>query len=233
MSYPVIHALIPAAGRGRRFGGDILKQYLPVAGKPVLQHAIEAVNIVPQISGITVVLSADDNMFSEQIHIENSGINTVSGGESRAESVSNGLQFIQREYPETQWVLIHDAARPCLSKSCLQDLLEKGLRETDGAILALPVRNTLKRAGCSGHIDRTIDRQALWAAQTPQLFPLERLRKALALMLANSESPTDEAGAMEYVGAHPLLVMGSPANIKITLPEDVVIAEAWFACAAK
>lgn len=230
---PVVHALIPAAGKGERFGGSILKQYIPIAGKPVLAHTIEAVNLYPGISGITVVLAEDDRMFAESIDSRAQGIETAMGGASRAESVMNGLDSIRRLHPGTDWVLVHDAARPCLPRTCLESLLEKGLRNPDGAILAVPVNDTLKRSDDSGLIDETIDRHAVWAAQTPQLFPLDRLASALKSLLKSGESPTDEAWAMEQSGARPLLVMGSPANIKITWPEDVGLAEAWFARNAK
>lgn len=229
MAGPVIHALIPAAGRSSRFGGEVLKQYLPVAGKSVLAHAIDAVNFHPEISGITVVLAADDSKFSDHVDVMRFGISTVTGGATRAESVMNGLRFIQAEHPETQWVLIHDAARPCLPRTCLENLLKKGLQEPDGALLAIPVHDTLKRIDAAGYIVQTVNRKALWVAQTPQLFPLGRLSLALSTMLANGKSPTDEAGAMEYTGARPLLVMGSPLNIKITWPDDMTVAAAWFA----
>lgn len=225
---PVIHALIPAAGKGERFGGSVLKQYLPVAGRPVLAHAIDAVNLYPEIAGVTVVLAADDMMFSELIDAGYSGIETVTGGASRAESVLNGVGSIIERHPETDWVLVHDAARPCLPRSCMDRLLEQGLGSTDGALLAIPVRDTLKQSGEENRVDATVDREGLWAAQTPQLFPARALASALQSMLETGSMPTDEAGAMEQAGARPLLVMGSPVNIKITFPDDVRIAEAWF-----
>lgn len=229
MARPVVHALLPAAGQGRRFGGGVLKQYLPLAGRPVLAHAIDAVNRYPEIAGVTVVLGAEDRIFGEMIEPEFDGIRTVIGGESRAESVLNGLRAIQQRYPETDWVLVHDAARPCLPAACLDALLEAGLASADGAILAVPVQDTLKRANDRDLVVETVDREALWAAQTPQLFPLQRLAAAIEAMLEAGEAPTDEASAMQYAGAQPLLVRGSPANIKITWPEDVAIAEAWLA----
>jgi 2-C-methyl-D-erythritol 4-phosphate cytidylyltransferase len=198
----------------------------------VLAHAIDAVNLYPEIAGVTVVLAEDDGMFADAIDTQAAGINTVTGGASRAQSVMNGLKSIRMQYPETEWVLVHDAARPCLPRSCVTDLLEKGLQSPDGAILAIPVGDTLKQSDESGRIHATIDRSRLWAAQTPQLFPLDSLANALESLLGAGEAPTDEAGAMEYMGAHPLLVMGSPANIKITWPDDVATAEAWFAARA-
>ena len=228
MSRPRIHALIPAAGVGARFGGTVLKQYLPLCGKPVLAHAIHAVNLYPEISGITVVLNAQDHMFQELIGTPGSGLETVSGGATRAESVMNGLRHIRQNHPQTQWVLVHDAARPCLSRTCLEELLREGLASDDGAILAIPVQDSLKTSDKSGFISGSVSRDGLWAAQTPQLFPLERLNSALEDMLKSGEIPTDEASAMQSIGARPRLVMGSTANIKITWPDDMAIAEAWL-----
>ncbi|MFT5138741.1 MAG: 2-C-methyl-D-erythritol 4-phosphate cytidylyltransferase [Lysobacterales bacterium] len=225
----VVHALIPAAGCGQRFGGGHLKQYLRIAGRPVLAHTIDAIKQHPVISGITIVLAAGDNKFAELFDSDDFELRTVTGGSSRAESVLNGLQSIRNDLPEVEWVLVHDAARPCLPYSCLENLLEKGLAEPDGAILAIPVADTLKRSDSAGKITQTLDRRDLWCAQTPQLFPVDLLSSALATMLQNGETPTDEAQAMERMGAKPLMVMGSPANIKITWPEDVAIVEAWFA----
>jgi len=229
MSSPVVHALLPAAGRGQRFGDALLKQYVPVAGKPVLAHALEAVTADPRISGVTVVLPADDECFGESIAPWFPKVSTTVGGASRAESVLNGLRAIRAVNPGADWVLVHDAARPCLPADSLRRLLRQGLEHPDGAILAVPVRDTLKRDDATGHIERTVDRAGLWAAQTPQLFPLERLRQAMEDMLMTSESPTDEAAAMERAGARPLLVMGSSVNVKITYPDDIVLVEAWLA----
>ncbi len=229
MTRPVVHALIPAAGRGVRFRGSVLKQYISLAGKPIVSHAIDALNLQPEISGITVVLAAEDNMFGDLIDAKASGLITVIGGASRAESVLRGVNSIRRNHPQANWVLVHDAVRPCLPRSCLNSLLEKGLECADGAILAIPVQDTLKLSDKSGRIARSIDRGQMWAAQTPQLFPLERLAGALESSLNAGDAPTDEAGAMQSSGARPLLVMGSPANVKITLPDDLAIAEAWFA----
>lgn len=223
-----VHALIPAAGQGRRLGGSVLKQYLPMAGRPVLAHAIEALRRHPGISDLTVVLAEDDQGFEEAMDPAFAGVRAVTGGASRAQSVLNGLHAIGGRCAETDWVLVHDAARPCLPAVCLDALMDKGLAHPDGAILALPVRDTLKRSGKDGTILDTVGRNSLWAAQTPQLFPLQRLTTALEALLAEGVAPTDEASAMQYAGARPLLVMGSPANIKITWPGDVAIAQAWL-----
>jgi 2-C-methyl-D-erythritol 4-phosphate cytidylyltransferase len=228
MNRPVVHALIPAAGRGSRFGGTVLKQYLPLAGKPVLAHAIEAVNLYPEISGVTVVIAEADPLFATALGTAATGVDTVTGGATRAQSVMNGMRFIAQNHPSTQWLLVHDAARPCLPRSCLSELLDRGLQSPDGAILAVPVADTVKRAGEDGCIDQTVDREGLWAAQTPQLFPFRALFEALEAALEAGVAPTDEAGVMQRVGARPLLVTGSPVNLKITRPEDVVMAETWL-----
>lgn len=154
-------------------------------------------------------------------------VDRVDGGASRARSVLNGLRHVGRHHA-ADWILVHDAARPCLSAASLDRLLEQGLAHADGAILAMPVRDTLKRRNAAGHIEATVDRSSLWAAQTPQLFPLEALTRALRNCLEQGVEPTDEAAAMETRGAHPLLVPGSAANIKITWPQDLAVAEAWL-----
>jgi len=228
MSQVQVHALIPAAGRGTRYGGAVLKQYLPVCGKAVLAHAIRAFQFHPLIKGITVILSEDDQWFDSAVGPLAGAVETVIGGDTRAQSVRNGLRFVAENHPETDWVLIHDAARPCLSPGSLDRLLEQGLQSEDGAILAMPVGDTLKRAGDDQEISATVDRSGLWAAQTPQLFPLGALSDAIDAAQDAGCELTDEASAMEFVGAKPKLVMGSAANIKITHPSDLAIAEAWL-----
>jgi len=226
MSTPRVHVLIPAAGRGTRFGGAVLKQYLPISGRSVLAHSIKIFQFHPQISGITVVLAEDDQWFESSVGALASAVETVTGGDTRAKSVRNGLEFILDYYPETEWVLVHDAARPCLSARSLDRLLEQGLQSPDGAILAMPVSDTLKRAGEQRKITATVDRSGLWAAQTPQLFRIRALAEAIDAAHRAGYELTDEASAMEFVGAKPKLVMGSVANIKITHPADLAIAEA-------
>ena len=228
MSTVRVHALIPAAGRGKRYGGAVLKQYLPVCGKAVLAHSIRAFQFHPQISGITVILADDDQWFDSAVGQLIAAVETVTGGNTRAQSVRNGLQFVADNYPETDWVLVHDAARPCLSPGSLDRLLEQGLQSEDGAILAMPVGDTLKRAGKDQEITGTVERSGLWAAQTPQLFPLRALSDAIDAAQRDGRELTDEASAMELAGARPKLVMGSAANIKITHPSDLAIAEAWL-----
>jgi len=226
MSTAKVHALIPAAGRGKRYGGAVLKQYLPICGRAVLAHSIRVFQFHPMITGITVVLAENDQWFESAVGSLSAVVETVTGGDTRAQSVRNGLRFIAENYPESDWVLIHDGARPCLSPVSLDRLLEQGLQSADGAILALPVGDTLKRAGDASEIAETVDRGGLWAAQTPQLFPVGVLAKAIDAAQREGCELTDEASAMEFVGARPKLVMGSVGNIKITYPIDLSIAEA-------
>lgn len=229
MSTPIVHALIPAAGHGARYGGAVLKQYLPICGKPVLAHSIRIFQFHPQISGITVVLAEDDQWFESAVGPLSAAVETVLGGDTRSQSVRNGLRFIAENHPESDWVLVHDAARPCLSHACLDRLLEQGLESEDGAILAMPVGDTLKRENDEQGITATIDRTGLWAAQTPQLFRVKALTDAIDAAHLQGCDMTDEASAMEYAGASPKLVMGSAANIKITHSSDLAIAEALLA----
>lgn len=225
MSTAQVHALIPAAGRGTRYGSAVLKQYLPVCGKAVLAHSIRVFQFHPLISGITVILAEDDRWFESAVGPLSAAVETVTGGNTRAQSVRNGLQFITDNHPETEWALIHDAVRPCLSPACLDRLLEQGLQSPDGAILAMPVGDTLKHASDEKEITGTLGRGGLWAAQTPQLFRVAALAEAIDAAQREGCELTDEASAMEFVGARPKLVMGSVANIKITHPTDLAIAE--------
>lgn len=226
MNTAQIHVLIPAAGHGTRYGGAVMKQYLPVCGKAVLAHSISLFQFHPMISGITVILADDDQWFESSVGQLAASVETVIGGETRAQSVRNGLQHVSDNHPEADWVLVHDAARPCLSPVSLERLLDRGLRSPNGAILAMPVGDTLKTAGDDQEIKATVDRKGLWAAQTPQLFPTQALANAIDAAHAAGHTLTDEASAMEFVGISPKLVMSSVANIKITHPSDLAIAEA-------
>ena len=222
---PNVHALIPAAGQSVRFGGTTLKQYAFLVGKPVIAHSIDAVLRHPAVKAVTVALAGDDGIFDELIRPDYPGVTTVAGGESRAHTVLNGLNFIRRHDPGCEWVLVHDAARPCLPYAALDTLLRHVGNESDGAILAVPVTDTLKQESDAFRIDKTVSRTQLWAAQTPQVFPLDSLLDNLRAALSFGAPPTDEAEAMERAGLHPTLVPGSPHNIKITGPEDLPMAE--------
>lgn len=220
-----VHALIPAAGLSVRFGGTTLKQYAHLLGIPVIAHSIEAVSRHEGIGSVTVALAPDDGIFDELVRPYFPAVRTVTGGDSRAATVMNGLAFIREQEPSCEWVLVHDAARPCLRTDALRRLLDEGLASDCGAILAVPVSDTLKLADEDGRIEATVDRSRCWAAQTPQLFRLRELLPNLEAALAAGELPTDEASVMERAGRRPLLVEGSTANIKITGPEDLALAQ--------
>ncbi len=190
-----------------------------------MAHSIEAVMAHAAIESVTVALAPDDGVFEQLVQPLFPAVETVTGGSSRARTVMNGLNFIAGQYPDCEWILVHDAARPCLSSADLDRLLDEGLESDAGAILAMPVSDTLKLADDSARIERTIDRARYWAAQTPQLFPFRLLRQQLTDALDDGVEPTDEAAAIERGGFHPLLVKGSSTNIKITGAEDLALAE--------
>ncbi len=225
MSTGRVHALIPAAGLSVRFGGTTLKQYAHLMGQPVIAHSIQAVRRHPAVDAVTVALAPDDGIYDELVRPLYPAVHTVAGGDSRARTVMNGLTSILEQDPNSEWVLVHDAARPCLPMDALRRLLATGLDSPAGAILAVPVRDTLKLADEEGRIRSTVPRERVWAAQTPQLFRTRELAENLEAALAAGESPTDEAAAMERAGVRPLLVEGSTDNIKITGPEDLMLAE--------
>lgn len=233
MSTPRLHALIPAAGAGRRLAsaGEVPKQYRLLLGKPMLRWSVERVLADPRVGGVTLALAPNDDLGESLVWALDRPVHTVVGGESRAHSVLSALRHARR-VADPDWVLVHDAARPCLDRASLGRLLDQGLGDPVGAILADPVSDTLKRARpeetgqAEPRIESTVDRQGLWAAQTPQLFPAEALEAALAAQLSAGAPPTDEAGAMEAAGHRPLLVAGSRTNLKVTWAADLPLAEA-------
>lgn len=225
MSGQRVHALIPAAGRSVRFGGTTLKQYAHLLGLPVIAHSIAAVMQNRAVCSLTVALACDDGIFDDLVRPSHPMARTVEGGDSRAQTVVNGLRAIIEHNPESDWVLVHDAARPCLTSADLQSLLDQGLTSPAGAILATPVVDTLKIANTEGRIEQTVDRSRYWAAQTPQLFRVGELLVNLESALSSGLAPTDEASAMELAGVRPLLVRGSTMNMKITGSEDLAMAE--------
>ena len=222
-----IFALIPAAGSGTRMRAATPKQYVPLAGRPLLWHAVRAV-CVPQVSAVFVVLAANDEHFARHDWSAFAGqVNPLyCGGDTRRDSVLNGLAALRGTVEADDWMLVHDAARPCLPAGDLRKLIDEGGDDAIGAILALPVAETVKRAGKDeGGVQRiaaTEDRAQLWLAQTPQLFRVGLLLQALA----HAANATDEAAAVEALGLRPRLVLGSRENLKVTFPEDLAIAEA-------
>lgn len=230
---PHHHALVPAAGVGSRMGAQSPKQYLALAGRPLLWHTLSALAATPRIARVWVVIGADDACFDRHDWSAFAGKLTPlrCGGPSRAASVLNGLQAMQPQVAAHDWVLVHDAARPCVTVALIDRLIDTVGEDDAGGILAMPIADTLKRAGADTRIVATVSRDGLWAAQTPQMFRHAALRAALAS--ADLGRVTDEASAMEQAAAKPRLVMSSARNIKVTVPDDLALAERYLQTAAR
>nr|WP_211260764.1 2-C-methyl-D-erythritol 4-phosphate cytidylyltransferase [Pseudoxanthomonas dokdonensis] len=214
-------AVIPAAGRGTRFGAPLPKQYLSVAGRSLLEHTLQALLMHPAVEGAVVAIAQDDADWPGWERINDKPLLSCIGGSSRADSVLAGLHALPDDVRADDFVLVHDAARPNLSAHDLNQLLERGRADPVGAILAAPVRDTLKRAGDDGGIDRTEPRERLWRAFTPQMFRRLQLTRALQAAAQDGLQVTDEAMAMERLGHRPLLIEGAEDNFKITTPADL------------
>jgi len=218
LQYPVV---VPAAGVGKRMQADKPKQYLEIAGKTILEHTLENLHRHPMINEVIVVLQPEDPYFSELTIASAPWLTVVAGGAQRSDSVLAGLQYLP---PGDGWVLVHDAARPCVSHQDLDSLLSLAEHSEVGGILAMPVRDTMKRAGADNVINLTVAREDLWHALTPQFFPLTQLREALEKAVLDKVAITDEASAIEYMGGKVKLLEGSATNIKVTHPEDLLLA---------
>ena len=218
---PEFHALVPAAGSGSRMGHELPKQYLPLAGKPMIAHALETLCACPDIAAVFVVLAPDDTQFHgyDWSHCGEKLQPLYCGGATRAESVANGL--LASELEPDEWVLVHDAARPCLTQAYLAKLIAELRDDPVGGILAVPVADTLKRADARQRIAHTEPREGLWQAQTPQMFRAGLLAQALQ----QCRSVTDEASAVEAMGLSPKLVASESTNFKVTYPQDLLLAE--------
>ncbi|MDY7547945.1 2-C-methyl-D-erythritol 4-phosphate cytidylyltransferase [Glaciimonas sp. CA11.2] len=237
-------ALIPAAGIGARLGADYPKQYLPLAGKAMLRHVLDTFVACAAITHTFVVVSAEDGYIADLMaaapHLQERVTLLYYGGESRHLSVLNGLNVMGDDVADDDWVLVHDAARPGLTVTLIDQLIA-ALRDDDvGGLLALPVVDTLKRSDEGRHVgaeDRellttrvteTVSRTGLWAAQTPQMFRYSLLHRALDNAFKKGLHITDDASAIEMLGLQPKLVKGSPRNFKVTLPHDIALAEIFL-----
>lgn len=218
-------AVVPAAGRGTRFGAPLPKQYLPLAGRLVVEHSLRAVLDHPDVDGVVVALAAGDADWPGWRELGGKPVLTCTGGAERADSVLAALHALPASVSEDQWVLVHDAARPCLHRDDLARLLAEGGADPVGALLAAPVRDTLKRADEQGRAAATEPREALWRALTPQLFRRGSLLRALEAAARAGLRVTDEAMAIERLGLRPRLVEGRDDNLKITTPADLALAE--------
>jgi 2-C-methyl-D-erythritol 4-phosphate cytidylyltransferase len=215
--------LIPAAGYGSRMGADLPKQYLRLGSRTLLEHSVRALMSDPRVSRVWVVVSPQDPL-ARTLSFPPGVTVTPVGGSSRAESVRNGLRALAAELQSSDRVLVHDAARPCLSAQDLTALIDAAGAQDCGGLLAAPVADTLKRVD-GGAVIQTVERAGLWRAQTPQLFPLGILLRALETC-GDLQSVTDESSAVERIGIRPLVVNAAGANPKVTTPADWPLAEA-------
>ncbi len=217
-------ALVPAAGAGSRLASSTPKQYLSLAGRPVLYHTLRQLADHPQVEQVFVVLAPGDSQFrtADWGDLEGRMTPLYCGGETRAASVYNGLLAARDVIGGDDWVLVHDAARPCLSAEALARLIVEVGEDDAGGLLAIPVADTLKRGGGDGRVTATERREGLWQAQTPQMFRYGFLVEALRR--SGPSTITDEAGAIERMGLKPRLVMGEARNLKVTYPQDLELA---------
>jgi len=216
-------AIVPAAGSGSRMGAERPKQYLALAGMPVIWHALAALCAVPRIERVVVVLSPEDGWWpsfdwqplAHRLQVLHAG------GETRAATVGNALRAMESELEQDDWVLVHDAARACLTPGQVNTLIDELVDDTVGGLLAQPVADTLKRGDGAQRVVQTVSREAMWQAQTPQMFRLGLLLRAMA----EAPAVTDEASAIEALGLAPKLVAADAMNFKVTYPQDLALAE--------
>jgi 2-C-methyl-D-erythritol 4-phosphate cytidylyltransferase len=220
----LFHVIIPAAGTGTRMENVLPKQYLPLGGKPIISHIIQTFFNNPRIANIHLALSPEDEFWRSLTLNPESRLNIhYTGGDSRSETVLNTLKAINAA--DDDWVLVHDAARPGLSASTLNRLLDTLENDDVGGLLALPVADTIKKSNEINQVEKTVSRQNLWQAQTPQMFRYATLTRALTDF---GGMPTDEAEAIEALGLNPKLVHGELTNLKVTYPEDLALLETLF-----
>lgn len=222
MSVKSFWAVVPAAGSSRRMGGGSLpKQYLQLAGRTVLEWSLAPLLARPECAAVIVVLAPGDERWRQLEVSRDPRVRTIEGGAQRADSVRQGLLALGSQLGANDWVLVHDAARPCLHPDELAALLEQLQDDEVGGLLAAPLVDTLKRSDDTGRVEATVSRAALWRALTPQMFRYGLLSQALAGAGQRRVEVTDEAQAVELLGLRPKLIVGSADNIKVTLPEDL------------
>lgn len=219
-----IVAIVPAAGVGKRMQSAVPKQYLTIENKTLLEHTVHYLLEHPAISKVVIAISAEDAYFHSTSLSGNTRVVIATGGGERADSVLAGL-----EATDAEWVMVHDAARPCVRHDDIDALIAAAVSHNDGAILAAPVRDTMKRGNAESGIETTVCREQLWHALTPQMFRRTQLLEALKSALEKSLNVTDEASAIELAGGAPKLVAGRADNIKVTQPEDLALASFFLA----
>lgn len=219
------HAVVPAAGSARRMQQSLPKQYLQLCGRSVLEWVLTPLLAHEGCAGVVVVIAPDDERWLTSPLARHAAVQTTNGGKERADSVLAGVVALREQCRDDDWVLVHDAARPCLDPVDLQRLIDNVRHDAVGGLLAAPVVDTLKRADGEQRVAATVAREGLWRALTPQMFRYGILARALRSATAQGMATTDEAQAIELLGMRPRLVAGSSDNIKITLPDDVGRAE--------
>ena len=218
-------AVVPAAGQGRRVGGAVPKQYREIAGMPVLAHTLKRLAAVQEIDATFVGVSETDSHWRNLPLPPGMQVACYTGGQSRAETVWLGLQALQACVGTSDWILVHDAARPCVQVEDIDALISAVIPSLDGGLLAVPVTDTIKVANQDSTTKQTMDRKMLWRAQTPQLFRFSVLYTALQAVVHDLESISDESAAVEKLGLKPLIVQSAERNIKITNDKDLQLAE--------
>lgn len=218
-------AIIPAAGVGTRMGADKPKQYLMLNGKTILEHTLERLLQLPYLKGVVLVINPFDEIWPTLALTKHAKVKIVEGGQERCDSVLNGLYALEALLQPLDWVMVHDAARPCVDIRDIHQLVDELDEHLVGGILGVPVSDTMKRLNDNYGIEATVDRRVLWQAQTPQLFRYGVLTQCLRQALQAGEAITDEASAVERANYVPLMVEGRRDNIKITRPEDLPMAE--------
>jgi len=219
-------AIVPAAGTGKRMGAEIPKQYLTIGDRTVLEHTLDTLLSCQRIAGVVLVLAHEDEHWAQIRHrYSERALETVAGGAERYHSVLNGIgHLLAMHAKEDDWVLVHDAARPCVRREDIEQLINTLEDGTEGGLLGVPVADTMKRVDAEVRISGTVDRSGLWHAYTPQMFRAGALRAALQQAINKGQQVTDEANVMELAGYRPRMVQGARDNIKITVPSDLPLA---------
>jgi 2-C-methyl-D-erythritol 4-phosphate cytidylyltransferase len=229
MSAPLKYwVIIPAAGSGQRMQSDTPKQYLSLAGHMVIEHVLQLFAGIPGIQAITVATSTDDPWWPRVTLPGQIPVYRVDGGRERCHSVLNALESLMDRASADDWIMVHDAARPCLRHSDASKLMGELAEHEVGGLLGMPVRDTMKRTNSDAEVCETVERQDLWHALTPQMFRFGLLRDALVNALDSNQLVTDESSAVEFYGKKPRMVTGHGDNIKITRPEDLALAEFYL-----
>ena len=221
-------AAVPAAGVGRRMGRATPKQYLSLNGRPVIERTLETLLGYSDLAGVYVAISPEDGWWPQISVAHDPRVVRVDGGAERCDSVLNALRAMQPVAAKDDWVLVHDAARPCLRPEDLDRLIQRLREHPVGGLLGVPVYDTMKRTGVDNGVAETVSRDGLWHAYTPQMFRLGALLQALEQARSKGVAVTDDASAIELAGMTPLMIEGHDDNIKITRPEDLGLAEFYL-----